>query len=127
MVVNVDILWEHYGYQNDLPYIASDTGKVLSQLLKDLVPALEQEGIALSFRDVVLEPGSPVKPRVLMNGRLFDDVLVEVAGEQRQCEGRRWEMGLPVSFPTVSVNNMSYTSVPELLFRKALLRAAGII
>ena len=127
MTVNLDILWEHYRDERDLPYIASDTGKVLSQLLKDLRPAFEQECITFSFRESVIEPGSQAKPRLLVNGRLFDDLLLEVAGEQRQCEGRRWEMSQPVSFSRVSVNNAIYTSVPELLFRKALLRAAGII
>ena len=127
MVVNLDMLWEHYRDQADLPYIASDTGKLLSQLLKDLVPAFEKEGITLSLHDRVLEPGSQEKPGLLINGRLFGDVLLEVAGEQRECEGRRWEMSLPISFPAVSLYNVPYTSVPELLLRKALLRAAGII
>jgi hypothetical protein len=127
MVVNLDMLWEHYCDQADLPYIASDTGKSLSQLLKDLVPAFEKEGITLSLRDRVLEPGSRATPDLLVNGRLFGDVLLEVAGEQRECEGRRWEMGLPISFPSVSLNNVPYTSVPELLLRKTLLRAAGIM
>jgi hypothetical protein len=127
MVVNLDMLWEHYRDQADLPYIASDTGKLLSQLLKDLVPAFEKEGITLSLHDRVLEPGSQVKPGLMINGRLFGDVLLEVAGDQRECEGRRWEMGLPISFPTLSLHNVPYTSVPELLLRKVLLRAAGII
>ncbi len=127
MVVNLDILWEHYRVDGDLPFISSDTGKVLSQLLEELRPAFEQECIALSFRESVIEPGSQSKPRLLINGHLFDDVLLEVAEEQRRCEGRRWEMSLPISFPKVSVNNRFYTSAPELLFRKALLRAAGII
>jgi hypothetical protein len=127
MVVNLDMLWEHYRDQANLPYIASDTGKLLSQLLKDLIPAFEKEGITLSFHERVLEPGSQVKPGLLVNGRLFRDVLLEVAGEQRECEGRRWEMGLPISFPTVSIQDVPYTSVPDLLLRKALLRAAGII
>jgi hypothetical protein len=127
MVVNLDIEWEHYRDQADLPYVASDTGKGLSQLLKDLMPAFEKEGITLSLRDLVLEPGSGAEPKLLVNGRLFGDVLLEVAGEQRECEGRRWEMSLPISFPTVSLHDTGYTSVPELLLRKALLRAAGII
>jgi hypothetical protein len=127
MAVKLDMEWEHHGGQDDLPYIASDTGKGLSQLLQELGPAFKQEGIALSFHDSVLLPGSREKPRLRVNGRLFDDILLEVAGEQRQCEGRRWEMGLPVSFATVLLHNVPYTSVPELLLRKALLRASGII
>lgn len=127
MVVKLEMVWEHQGGQDDLPYIASDTGKVLSQLLQELGPAFEKEGITLSFHDSVLEPGSPVKQTLTVNGRSFDDVLLEVAGEQRQCEGRRWEMCLPISFQVVFLHNAPYTSVPELLLRKALLRAAGII
>jgi len=127
MVVTLDMVWKHYGGQDDLPYITADSGKGLSQLLHELGPAFEREGIAPSFHDSVLDPDSGEKPGLLVNGRSFDDVLLEVAGEQRQCEGRRWEMSLPVSFPTVSVHNIPYTSVPELLLRKALLRAAGII
>jgi len=127
MVVTLDLVWEHYGGQDDLPYIASDSGKGLSQLLHELGPAFLREGITLSIHDLVLDPDSGKRPGLLANGRSFDDVLIEVAGEQRQCEGRRWEMSLPVSFPTVSLHNIPYTSVPELLLRKALLRAAGVI
>ncbi len=127
MVVTLDLVWEHRGGQDDLPYIASDTGKGLSQLLQELGPAFEKEGISLSFHDSVLSGDTGGEPRLLVNGRSFDDVLLEVAGEQRLCEGRRWEMGLPVILPTVLLHDVPYTSVPELLLRKALLRAAGII
>ena len=123
----LDILWKRHRDQKDLPYITSDTGKVLSELLQELGPALEKEGIALSFHENIIDDLSPVKPGLMMNGRSFDDLLHDVAGEQRRCEGRRWEMSLPVTFPNVNIDNESYFSVPELLIRKALLRATGII
>ena len=127
MIRPLEISWEHGHGLTEVPVITSDTKKTFCELLKELAPAFEQEGIVLKFLSEE-SPDSPERSsRVTLNGRALEDLLVEVAGEQRQCEGRRCEMDKPLIFPFVLQNEVQYISVPELIIRKIFLRAVGII
>jgi hypothetical protein len=127
MIRKLGILWEHTPDLAEIPVITSDSGKTFCELLREIRPALIDEGIVLKFTTSPITGITGKISRVTINGRLLEEILLEVAKEQRYCEGRRCEMNSPVSFPVVSHGNTEYQSVPELIIRKVLLRAAGII
>jgi hypothetical protein len=127
MIRTLEIVWEHSPELTEIPVITTDTNKTFCELLKDLGPAFETEGILLMFTSRLLTRGMGGQNRVSLNGRELEDLLIEVAAEQRHCEGRRCEMSTPVTFPVISHGNTQYQGVPDLIIRKVFLRASGII
>ncbi len=127
MIRQLEILWEHGHELTEIPVITSDTKKTFCDLLKELAPAFEREGIVLKFLSKETPGAAERSSRITVNGRSVEDLLREVGEEQRQCEGRRCEMGRPLTFPFVLRGDFQYLSVPELIIRKIFLRAVGII
>ena len=85
---------------------------------RGLAPAFEREGIVLKFLSKETPGAAERSSRITVNGRSVEDLLREVGEEQRQCEGRRCEMGRPLTFPFVLRGDFQYLSVPELIIRK---------
>jgi hypothetical protein len=127
MIRTLEIVWEHSPELTEIPVVTTDTNKTFCELLKDLGPVFEMEGILLRFTSRPLTSGLGGQNRVSLNGRALEDLLIEVAAEQRHCEGRRCEMDTPVTFPVISHGNNQYQGVPDLIIRKVFLRASGII
>jgi hypothetical protein len=127
MIRTLEIEWEHSPDLDEVPVITSDTKKTFCGLLRELRPAFEREGIILRFASMPITGPAGRQCRVTLNGRLLGDLIMEVAEEQRLCEGRRCEMNIPVSFPDILMGNIQYRSVPDLILRKVFLRACGII
>lgn len=127
MTRTLEIVWEHSPDLTEIPVITTDTNKTFCELLKDLGPAFETEGILLRFTSLPSSNAMGGQNRVSLNGRALEDLLIEVAEEQRHCEGRRCEMSTPVTFPVISHGNNQYQGVPDLIIRKVFLRASGII
>jgi hypothetical protein len=127
MIRTLEIVWEHTPDLSEIPVITTDTNKTFCELLKDLRTAFEKEGILLTFTSRPVTGAVGAQSRVILNGRALEDLLVEVAAEQRHCEGRRCEMNTPITFPVVSHGDNTYQGVPDLIIRKVLLRASGII
>jgi hypothetical protein len=127
MIRTLEIVWEHSPELTEIPVITTDTNRTFCELLKDLGPAFETEGILLRFISLPLAIRRGVQNRVTLNGRALDDLLIEVAAEQRHCEGRRCEMSTPITFPVISHGDNQYQGVPDLIIRKVFLRASGII
>jgi len=127
MIRSLEIVWKHDPCLTEVPVITSDTKKTFCELLKELKPAFKQEDILLNFSSELV-PGDPEEGRrITLNGKALEDILLEVAGEQRQCDGRRCEMNKQLVFPFVSRGDIQYLSVPDLIIRKTFLRAVGII
>jgi hypothetical protein len=127
MIRTLEIVWEHTPDLSEIPVITTDTNKTFCELLKDFRPAFETEGILLTFTSRPVTGAVGAQSRVILNGRALEDLLVEVATEQRHCEGRRCEMNTPITFPVISHGDNRYQGVPDLIIRKVLLRASGII
>jgi hypothetical protein len=127
MIWTLEICWEHTPDLPEVPVITQETKKTFCELLKELKSAFEQEGIVLKFTSRPITHAADAETRLTLNGRSFGDLLVEVAEEQRQCEGRRCEMGYPITFPTIPHGDIHYQCIPDLIIRKVLLRASGII
>jgi hypothetical protein len=127
MIRPLEISWEHRSGLAEVPVITSDTKKTFCELLKELKPAFEQEYIVLKFSSKEVPDERGQESRVILNKRSLEELLAEVAGEQRHCEGRRCEIGKPLTFPFVLKGDIQYLSVPDLIIRKIFLRAVGII
>ena len=127
MIRTLEIVWEHTPDLAEIPVMTTDTNKTFCELLKDLRPAFEKEGILLTFTSRPVTGAVGTQSRVILNGSALEDLLVEVAAEQRHCEGRRCEMNTPITFSVISHGDNPYQGVPDLIIRKALLRASGII
>lgn len=127
MIRTLTIEWEHTPDLAEVPVITSDTKKTFCGLLMELRPAFEREGIILNFSSMPITGPVGGQCRVTLNGRSLGDLIREVAGEQRLCEGRRCEINIPVSFPDILIGKIPYRGVPDLILRKVFLRACGII
>lgn len=112
---------------SEVPVITSDTGKTFCELIRELRQAFETEGIVLKFTSSVITNPTETQGMVTLNRRRLEDLLLEIAKEQRQCEGRRCEMVVPITFPVVIKGKILYQKVPDLILRKVFLRAAGVI
>lgn len=127
MTRTLEIEWEHTPDLPEIPVITSDTKKPFCGLLRELRPAFEQEDIVLKFTSRLVTGTEGVQSRVTLNGRSLWDLIVEISEEQRLCDGRRCEMRAPIRFPTIVRKDIEFQCVPDLVIRKVLLRACGII
>jgi hypothetical protein len=127
MIKTLEIIWEHTPDMEEVPVITSNTKKTFCILIKELRPAFEKEDIVLKFISRPITDPDRMQSRLTLNGRSLWDIIMEVAGEQRLCEGRRCEMNTPVRYPLVVVRDIQYQSVPDLVLRKVFLRACGLI
>jgi len=103
----------------ECPYRTADTGLSLAELLRELVPVLEENGVAVEVRGEETDG----EGMVYFNGVPLDDLLAEAAGAERYCAGpsRMEELGNPaLAFdPDAPVGRV----LPEIFFRKAVLLA----
>jgi hypothetical protein len=127
MTRTLEIFWEHTPDLAEVQVIKSDTKKSFCELMNELMPAFEQEGIVLKFTSGPITSEARAQSQLTLNGRSLGDLLVEVAEEQRCCEGRRCEMGRPITFTVIPHGDIQYQQVPDLIIRKVFLRASGII
>ncbi|WP_067047289.1 DUF2703 domain-containing protein [Methanofollis ethanolicus] len=101
------------------PYRTADTGLTLSELLQELVPVLEENGVTVEVHVEETEGEGDV----LFNSVPLDDLLAEAVGAERYCAGpsRMEELGNPaLAFdPNAPVGRV----LPEIVFRKAVLLA----
>lgn len=127
MTRTLEIEWEHTPDLPEIPVITSDTKKTFCGLLRELRPAFEQEDIVLKVTTRPVTGTEGVQSRVTLNGWPLWDLIMEISEEQRLCDGRRCEMRTPIRFPTIVYGNIQFQCVPDLVLRKVLLRACGII
>jgi len=127
MTRTLEIEWAHTPDLPEVPVITSDTKKSFCGLLRELRPAFEQENIVLKFTSRLGTGREGLQSRVTLNGRSLWDLIVEIAEEQRQCDGRRCEMRTPIRFPTIVRGDIQFQCVPDLVLRKVFLRACSII
>ncbi|MDD4255490.1 MAG: hypothetical protein PHP59_08965 [Methanofollis sp.] len=113
----VVLWWRRTG--TECPYRTADTGLTLAELLIELIPVLEENGVAVEVRVEEAGEGSGV----FFNGVPLDDLLAEAAGAERYCAGpsRMEELGNPAL--TFDPNAPVGRVLPEIFFRKAVLLA----
>jgi hypothetical protein len=127
MIKTLEIIWEHTPDLEEVPVMTSDTNKTFCGLIRELRPAFNQEEIVLKFISRPVTSTGEIQNKLILNGRPVWDIIMEITGEQRLCDGRRCEMSTPVRYPLVVVRGIQYQTVPDLVLRKVFLRACGII
>lgn len=112
------ICWRRIG-EAPCPYRTGDTGRTLPDLLEELVPILEENGVAV---EVTVEPVDEDQG-VRFNGVPLADLIGEAADAQRYCTGpsRMEALGRPEIGCDAAVR-YGHTA-PEIIFRKAVLLA----
>jgi hypothetical protein len=112
------VLWRRVG-DAPCPYRSEDTGRSLQDLLGEIVPLLEENGV---FVEITVEKAEE-SAGVWFNGVPLSDLIDEAAGAQRYCSGpsRMEELGRPERAYEEGVR--AGCIVPEIIFRKAVLLA----
>ena len=87
MIRQLEISWEHGHELTEIPVITSDTKKTFCDLLKELAPAFEREGIVLKFLSKETPGATERSSRVTLNGRSLEDLLT--GGWRRATTMRR--------------------------------------
>jgi len=112
------IYWRRAG-EAPCPYRSVDTGRTLPDLLREIVPLLEENGVSVEVKVEKADENTGV----WFNGIPLADLIEEAAGAQRYCTGpsRMEELGHPEIAYEEGVR--SGCAVPEIIFRKAVLLA----
>ncbi len=120
----LSVLWRHTGDQEKPCLTCSDTGRSFPGLLEDLIPAFDEEGITLDFREERL-PGDTGIPEnvVLLNGIPIGLLLSHAARGEEYCHASRCRPPEHIHWRFPDASGVMCDEAPEILFRKAILLA----
>jgi hypothetical protein len=120
----LSVLWRHTVDQEAPCITCSDTGRSFSELLELLIPAFDEEGIELDFRDEVI-PGDTGIPEntVLLNGIPIGPLLTYAAQGEEYCHASRCRPPEHIHRLFPDASGVMCDEAPEILFRKAILLA----
>jgi len=120
----LSVLWRHTGDQQAPCLTCSDTGRSFSELLELLIPAFDDEGIELDFRDELI-PGDAriAENTVLLNGIPVSPLLSYAAQGEEYCHASRCRPPEHIHRLFPDESGVMCDEAPEILFRKAILLA----
>lgn len=118
----LSVLWRHTAGQEQPCLSCSDTGRSFSGLLELLVPAFDDEGIVLGFREELV-PGTTGLPEntVLLNGIPITYLLSHAAQGEEYCHASRCRPPEHIHRRFPDPSGVMCDEAPEILFRKAIL------
>ena len=114
------IEWTHDPGTGEVPIRVEETGKGIFELLEEIRPIIESDGISYRFVERTI-PGAV--PALFFNGRQIEAILSEAASSQYVCAGRRCDPGPEMYFRLGEEGGRRILFVPEILIRKAVLLA----
>jgi hypothetical protein len=115
------VTWEHSTGAQKPCYWAYDTAKPFSQLLEEISPLMNQDGISIENEETVVpEPG---RNRILLNGMVLEDLLAGVGAAQDYCQTSRCMITGDTFRHVVRKDGTPCDEAPEIYFRKAILFA----
>ena len=121
---SLTVLWKHSADQIEPCLFCTDTRKTFMELLEELLPTFQDEGIQFAFQEerVDQEKGARVN-RVTLNGIPLSSLLSAAAEGEEYCHASRCVpiRNLYLSLP--GPDGILCGEAPEILFRKAILRA----
>ena len=124
MQQTLELVWRHSAGQNEPCILCTDTGKTIRELLEELLPVFEEEGIRLDFREEIVPPGTPVPINLLRaNGVPFHALLSRAAEGEEYCHASKC---MPIRYlhrQVRSPDRVTCDEAPEMIVRKALLLA----
>jgi hypothetical protein len=120
----LSVLWRHTVDQEAPCITCSDTGRSFSDLLELLIPAFDEEGMDLDFRDELI-PGDTGMPEntVLLNGIPIGPLLTYAAQGEEYCHASRCRPPGHIHRRFPDASGVMCDEAPEILFRKAILLA----
>ena len=120
----LSVLWRHTGDQEGPCLTCSDTGRPFSELLELLIPAFNDEGIELDYREELVpdDAGLP-ENTVLLNDIPIGPLLSYAARGEEYCHASRCRLPEHIHRRFPDASGMMCDEAPEILFRKAILLA----
>jgi hypothetical protein len=120
----LSVLWRHTVDQEAPCITCSDTGRSFSDLLELLIPAFDEEGMDLDFRDELI-PGDTGMPEntVLLNGIPIGPLLTYAAQGEEYCHASRCRPPGHIHRRFPDASGVMCDEAPEILVRKAILLA----
>ncbi|HPJ73431.1 MAG: DUF2703 domain-containing protein [Methanoregulaceae archaeon] len=117
----LEVQWTHKTGQTKSCYLCSDTGRDFLELLRDVTPILESDGIRVAVSEKATMGGE--ENRIFLNGRPLEELLDEAQQGQSYCHSTKWEYIDESRKEVAGPGGQVCQEAPELLFRKAILRA----
>ena len=120
----LSVLWRHTADQERPCLTCSDTGRSFSELLELLIPAFDDEGIVLDYREeLVPDDASLPENTVLLNGTPIGALLSYAARGEEYCHASRCRPHEHIHRRFPDISGVMCDEAPEILFRKAILLA----
>jgi|WetSurMetagenome_2_1015567.scaffolds.fasta_scaffold21109_5 hypothetical protein len=116
------IEWKHAPGNGETCIRSTDTGKTFQQIIDEVRPLLERDGISLQVNRQVLPVGHP-RDIILLNGILLEELIAMAGSGQSYCRSTKC-MQVQEDYPHfVTTSEGICMEAPEILFRKSVLLA----
>jgi hypothetical protein len=117
----LEITWRHTPDQSGPCLTCPDTGRNFSELLDVLLPAFQEEGITVRFRDEPTETGGPSDNMLLLNGIPIGPLLSHAAQGEEYCQASKCMPPAHLHRHYPGPGGIPCDEAPEILVRKAIV------
>lgn len=114
----LEVEWIHEEGTQAPCYICSDTEKTFFELLDEVTPLLEADGISV-IRSERTVPGCP--NTICLNGKHLLDLIDLAEQGQRYCKSTKWHQAEITRQSVIGADGIMCHHAPEILYRKAIL------
>jgi len=120
----LEMVWRHSEGQAGPCMRCTDTGKTFLELLKELLPVFDDEGIRLDFREELVPPGTAVPINFLrLNGIPLHVLLSRAAEGEEYCHASKCMPLKNIHRQVRGPDGITCDEAPEMIARKAILLA----
>lgn len=124
MKQTLEMVWRHSEGQAGPCMRCTDTGKTFLELLKELLPVFDDEGIRLDFREELVPPGTAVPINHLrLNGIPLHVLLSRAAEGEEYCHASKCMPLKNFHRQVRGPDGITCDEAPEMIVRKAILLA----
>ncbi|HUU75345.1 MAG TPA: DUF2703 domain-containing protein [Methanoregulaceae archaeon] len=113
--------WRHAEGEGEPCYRCSDTGHTFIDLLDEVIPLLESDGITVKQTERLVQAGT--RNRIYLNGRPLEELLDEAGRAQTYCHSTKWMMLEEARRAVIGPDGVACQEAPEILFRKSILKS----
>jgi hypothetical protein len=118
----LEVTWRHTPGQTEPCLSCSDTKKSFSELLEELIPAFQEDGISIRFKEDLLEgTGEQAESQVLLNGIPISSLLSHAAAGEEYCHASKCMPVQNIHRHYPGPSGIPCDEAPEILFRKAIV------
>ena len=124
MQQTLEMVWRHSEGQAAPCMRCTDTGKTFLELLKELLPIFDDEGIRLDFREELVPPGTTVPINQLrLNGIPLHVLLSRASEGEEYCHASKCMPLKNIHRQVRGPDGITCDEAPEIIARKAILLA----